>query len=249
MEAPGLGGFLLMLRAFVILFAGVSAAVVAAPATQRNVPARVATVSPQEVQKLQTLAAVEALLKTCPARSMPTVIAPATNSTAAPSLGCVQPADLKLIDVYRLHNQVRAQAGSPPLVWDPQLALQAAAYVPTMANGRPVHSGRKGRETSRENLAPVLAGSSTEKMVGLWLAERRNFVPGIFPAVSRTGNWADVGHYTQMIWPTTTNLGCAIHKGQPFDWLVCRYSPPGNQDGKPVPANVAAVATTAASGK
>ncbi len=45
---------------------------------------------------------------------------------------------------------------------------------------------------------------SIEAMVGGWASERRWFAPGVFPNVSRTGNWADVGHYTQMIWPATT---------------------------------------------
>lgn len=141
--------------------------------------------------------------------------------------------DLKTI--LDLHNQVRSQVNAPPLQWDPRLAAQAAAYGPQLAQyGRPIHAPREGRKTSRENLLQALPGTSPGAMVGVWIGERDNFVPGIFPDVSRTGNWADVGHYTQMIWPTTTHLGCAIHRGGQFDWLICRYSPPGNQDGDPV---------------
>ena len=44
---------------------------------------------------------------------------------------------------------------------------------------------------------------SVEAMVGGWASEKRFFAAGIFPNVSRTGDWEDVGHYTQMIWPTT----------------------------------------------
>ena len=135
-----------------------------------------------------------------------------------------------------LHNRARAEVGSPPLKWDPQLAAQAASYGPRLAQyGRPVHSSRVGRETSRENLLQALPGTPVDRMVGVWIAERQHFVPGTFPNVSRTGNWADVGHYTQMIWPTTTRIGCAVHRGGGrFDWLICRYSPPGNADGKPL---------------
>ena len=57
--------------------------------------------------------------------------------------------------------------------------------------------------------------------------------PGIFPAVSSSGNWEDVAHYTQMVWPTTTHVGCALYQAD-WDYLICRYSPPGNIDGKPV---------------
>jgi hypothetical protein len=67
----------------------------------------------------------------------------------------------------------------------------------------------------------------------MWSAEKRMLQPGIFPAVSRTGQWEDVAHYTQMVWPTTTRVGCAIFSAD-WDYLICRYSPPGNIDGKPV---------------
>lgn len=72
-------------------------------------------------------------------------------------------------------------------------------------------------------------------MVNVWIAEGRNFMPGIFPDVSRTGNWYDIGHFTQMIWPKTTAVGCGVQRGiGKFDWLICRYAPPGNRDGTPV---------------
>jgi len=136
------------------------------------------------------------------------------------------------------HNRERAAVGAPPLSWDPGLAASAASYAPTLASiGRLVHSPREIRPGQRENLAMAWSGTtSPEQLVGLWAEEKRLFRPGVFPAVSRTGNWADIAHYTQMIWKGTTHVGCALHPA-PSGWayLVCRYSPPGNADGKPVP--------------
>ena len=43
-----------------------------------------------------------------------------------------------------------------------------------------------------------------EEMAGGWAAEKSLFRPGIFPAVSSSGQWSDVAHYTQMIWKGTT---------------------------------------------
>ena len=102
--------------------------------------------------------------------------------------------------------------------------------------GRLVHSPRAGRENQRENLWMGQQGRfQPEHMVAAWIDEKRLFLPGQFPNVSRTGNWYDVAHYTQMIWKTTTHVGCAIYRDGGWDYLICRYSPPGNRDGKAVP--------------
>ncbi len=72
-------------------------------------------------------------------------------------------------------------------------------------------------------------------MVADWASEKSMFRPGIFPNVSQTGRWSDVGHYTQIIWPGTTRVGCALQTSSASDYLICRYSPPGNVDGQRVP--------------
>lgn len=205
------------------------------PVVDRQGSTPISSVNREELETLPTRRTLNELLNICPARTIPTVVGQSQTSLRGASnvrLSCVQPPDPGLVEVYALHNQVRAQFGSPPLVWDPQLAAQATAYAPELARyGRPVHASRAGREHSRENLLQALRGTSPRNMVNVWVSERQNFVPGVFPDVSRTGNWADVGHYSQMVWPTTTNLGCAIYRSRPYDWLICRYSPPGNQDG------------------
>ena len=131
------------------------------------------------------------------------------------------------------HNRERALVGAQPLQWDADLAAHAASYGPMLASLRHlVHSPREGRPGERENLAMAWHGTmSAEQLVNLWSDEKRLLQPGVFPAVSRTGQWEDVAHYTQMVWPTTTRVGCAIFAVD-WDYLICRYSPPGNIDGK-----------------
>jgi Cysteine-rich secretory protein family len=133
------------------------------------------------------------------------------------------------------HNQERALVGAPPLEWDSKLAADAASYGPVLATLRHlVHSPRDSRPNERENLAMAWHGTlSPEQLVDMWTREKRLLEPGLFPDVSRTGNWEDVAHYTQMVWPTTTHVGCAIFAAD-WDYLICRYSPPGNKDGRPV---------------
>jgi hypothetical protein len=135
------------------------------------------------------------------------------------------------------HNRERAAVRVAPLRWDPALAEAAAGYAPRLAAlGRLEHSPRNTRPGQSENLWMGSAGGySPEQMVGNWALEKARFRAGIFPNVSTTGDWIDVSHYSQMIWPTTTSVGCALHRARRTDYLVCRYAPRGNQDGRRVP--------------
>jgi hypothetical protein len=138
--------------------------------------------------------------------------------------------------ILAAHNAERARAGVAPLVWDNALGTAAAGYATQMAmTGRFAHSDRSLRRGTGENLWMGTHGAfSVETMVGGWSSEKRFFTPGIFPNNSRTGDWEDVGHYTQMIWPTTQRIGCALASTGQTDYLVCRYSGAGNIDGRPV---------------
>jgi hypothetical protein len=136
--------------------------------------------------------------------------------------------------VLTIHNVERAEVGSPPLEWNQQLATDAAVYATQLARtGELVHAPREGRGTERENLLRTPIGYTPDQMMNIWVSEKRYFHPGIFPNVC-TGDWSQCAHYTQMIWPTTIELGCGMAPGGGFNWLVCRYSPGGNKDGEPV---------------
>lgn len=131
------------------------------------------------------------------------------------------------------HNAPRAELGLTPLNWNPDLAADAAIWARTLSRERKFqHEMQKGEG---ENLwMGTQGGYSYEQMVGSWSGEKRLYRPGVFPEVSRTGSWHDVGHYTQMVWRTTTDVGCAMSNNRGWDYLVCRYSPPGNWVGMPV---------------
>jgi hypothetical protein len=138
-------------------------------------------------------------------------------------------------EILEIHNEERAKIGVPSLRWDQQLADDASAYAAVLAQTRELaHAPREGRGIERENLLQAMPGWSTSRMMQSWTIEKRDFVPGYYPNVARDGNWLNVSHYTQMIWSTTTDIGCGIAQGGGFKWLVCRYSPGGNKDGKPV---------------
>ncbi len=136
------------------------------------------------------------------------------------------------------HNKYRAAVGVPALTWSAQLANDAqgwANYLASLGGRRLEHSQNNQRPGQGENLWLGTSGAySPVQMVDSWGAEQQFFRPGNFPNVSTSGNWADVGHYTQMIWRNTTQVGCGIAKAGGNDILVCRYSPAGNFMGQRV---------------
>ncbi len=129
------------------------------------------------------------------------------------------------------HNAQRAAAGVPPMVWNDQLATDARAWANKLAAaGRFEHSpDEPGQAPQGENLwAGTPRAFSPETMVGLWAAEKHDFRPGVFPNNSRSGDVENVGHYTQMIWRSSRQVGCATSVGAREEVLVCRYSDAGN---------------------
>ncbi len=187
----------------------------------------------------------------CASQSVPTVTRPAAASApiAADSIICLRPEDLNMVEIYRVHNDSRLKFGSQPVVWDRALAASAQTYAVQLARtGRLAHAPREGRGITRENLGMGMLGWDSRQMMGNWLKEERNFMPGSYPNVSKTGDWQDVSHYTQMVWPTTTNLGCGMADGSGYRWLVCRYSPGGNKDGVEIAPDRYNTGTTIADG-
>ena len=134
------------------------------------------------------------------------------------------------------HNNARAAVGEPPLKWNPALASDSTARAGVMARtGQLVHAPREGRGTVRENILQSPADYSAAQMMERWMREKAQFVPGIFPNVCTTGgDCSGILHYSQAIWPTTTDIGCGAALGGTSAWVVCRYNPGGNKDGKPV---------------
>ena len=64
--------------------------------------------------------------------------------------------------------------------------------------------------------------------VAMWNEEKEYF------KYKPIGNdWAKSGHYTQVIWKNSTEVGCgsALSKSGAF-FFVCNYDPPGNYIGQ-----------------
>jgi len=129
------------------------------------------------------------------------------------------------------HNKYRAAVGARALTWSNKLTEGAQHWADTIALlGQMKHSGTSD---VGENLAFWRASNaSLSTMIGMWEQEKQLFQHGIFPNVSRDGNWLSVSHYSQMVWRKTTQVGCGIGNNGKTDFLVCWYSPQGNYIGQ-----------------
>lgn len=149
--------------------------------------------------------------------------------------GTLVPGDQFQAAILAAHNGYRAAvaSGEPlqPLQWSDSLAASAQNWANHLAAiGSLQEPGVGG-----VNLAGATAGAlSVTQLVGLWGNEQQFFIDGIFPDVSTTGDWEAAGHYSQMVWRNTTEVGGGLATGQGQDFLVCYYNPAGNVIGETV---------------
>ena len=133
-------------------------------------------------------------------------------------------------DLLEAHNMARGEVGLVPLVWSERLANDAGEWAAHLArNNLYDHASPQQRKGQGENLWRGSRGYwDARTKIGFFIEEKRHFRPGQFPDVSRTGRWSDVAHYTQIIWPQTREVGCAVAQTARDEVLVCRYWPAGN---------------------
>jgi pathogenesis-related protein 1 len=119
------------------------------------------------------------------------------------------------------HNNNRKLVGSPPLAWSNRLAAFAqkwADYLVQTGRYEPPRDLRFG-ENLFEAVGPP---ASVNQVVDAWAAERAAYDARNNRCAGRCG------HYTQIVWRDTKQLGCAVaRKGRREVW-VCDYDPPGN---------------------
>jgi uncharacterized protein YkwD len=128
-------------------------------------------------------------------------------------------------DMLAAHNAVRKRVGVPQLVWSDRLAAAARRWADTLIErNRFEHNPRTkyGENLFEQTGAP----SSPSQIVAHWASEQRNYN---YAANSCRGV---CGHYTQIVWRNTKEVGCAMARRGKREVTVCEYDPPGNFEGQ-----------------
>ncbi|OAA52866.1 CAP domain protein [Cordyceps fumosorosea ARSEF 2679] len=115
-------------------------------------------------------------------------------------------------------NWYRAQHSAPPLEWDDKLAQNAQAWA-SKCSENPRH---QPSQPHGENIAWGTGERQAGFWANLWGNERVKYS---FDAPSFTG---ETGHFTQLVWKSTTKVGCAEAKCNYGTNVVCEYDPAGN---------------------
>jgi uncharacterized protein YkwD len=129
------------------------------------------------------------------------------------------------------HNYWRDEVNSPNIVWSQELADFAYDWAKHLADND-LFEHRQNNNYG-ENI--FMCYSCTDKtytpakVVDNW-ADEKALYHG--ETISNT-NYMNFGHYTQIIWCTTTKVGCGMAQTKNGNMVVvCNYSPAGNYIGK-----------------
>ena len=108
------------------------------------------------------------------------------------------------------HNRARADIGVPAMRWDAALAADArewAGYLAATGQFEHFEEVSDDPDAQGENMWMGTRGAfRPETMVSHWVGEKKDFVPGVFPDNSRTGDLEDVGQPVQADDPCLTVL-------------------------------------------
>ena len=175
------------------------------------------------------------------------------------TLSILTPDDIT--SILNTHNIERASWCQPPLIWNTTIANIAQSYAnKCTTNGQHSHNGYG------ENMGGGSGFYPPSRAVFAWIREKSiynwnctagtcclfNYTTNYKPTIEykNTPNYQclilpentclyDIGHFTQVVWSTTTQIGCGQTTcwyepiQSTLTWYVCNYAPAGNYNKHP----------------
>ncbi|KAK6351118.1 hypothetical protein TWF718_004289 [Orbilia javanica] len=139
---------------------------------------------------------------------------PSPVPVAVPAPAPVAPApvgdDQKCLEA---HNNFRASHGAKPLTWNQEMADFARDKTQDCTMH---HSGGPYGENLAFGYTDVVSA------ITAWYDEKNQYNP------SAPGFQMSTGHFTQLIWKATSEIGCYNRQCGGSQYLMCEYKTPGN---------------------
>ncbi len=128
-------------------------------------------------------------------------------------------------------NYSGSWAPLPDVVWSETVAASAQSWATHLATTQSCKLVHESQSTYGENLA-MGTNLTPKQAVDMWASEKNLYTWS--PTYSMADFNAGSGHYTQLAWRKSTQVGCGSATCSRNVVISCRFSPPGNSIGQAV---------------
>ncbi|XP_030579666.1 Golgi-associated plant pathogenesis-related protein 1-like [Archocentrus centrarchus] len=121
------------------------------------------------------------------------------------------------------HNAYRAQHSAPPLTYNSELNDAAQKWAEEMLEKKTLgHSHTEDGENVFYSFSSVAKKLTGKEAVNSWYSEIKDY------DFSKPGHQGKTGHFTQVVWKASTELGVGIATDGNTVFVVGQYRPGGN---------------------
>ncbi len=210
------------------------------PPVPINTPGEIVYIATSTEPKVETIskAPAEKIVKPIP---QPEVAAVA-RAVPAPVKAQPRALGFNALAMLRAHNAVRKEHGLTSLTWSNTLAKSAEVWGEILTEDECDFYHDPDTPYGENLYWQWISDSENESLISTpeeavtWWADEIRFY-NYTKNTCRRGQ--DCGHYTQIVWADTTEVGCSVHTcfersndNTQTDLWVCRYNPPGNIEGE-----------------
>ncbi len=205
-------------------------------------PTEVVHIATSTETKKETISKAPTEKKVTPVPPQQPEVAAVVRAIPAPVVAQPHATGFDALDMLEAHNAVREEHGLTPLTWSNTLAKSSQVWGEVLTNDEcdfyhdpdtPYGENLYWQWISDSNNDSLI--STPEEAVTWWADEIRFY--NYTKNTCKRGE--DCGHYTQIVWADTTEVGCSVHTcfdtrndNTQTDLWVCRYNPPGNIEGE-----------------